>query len=152
MTAHSPSTTSPSRSPTRNLLSKQQNNPVAKIWSLPDQKNDLASVGSKDYPYVITTYRLTEHHLSGVMSRYLPMLAELFESHFAEISLELAKELGIANGDKVTVSLAAGQDRGEGHGHQPAQAVQDRRQDGAPDRSAVALGMEGCRLTAREPG
>jgi len=98
----------PIESPTRNLLSKQQNNPVAKIWSLPDQKNGLAPVGSKDYPYVITTYRLTEHHLSGVMSRYLPMLAELFESHFAEISLELAKELGIANGDKVTVSSPRG--------------------------------------------
>ena len=57
---------------------------------MPDQKNDLAPLGSPDYPYVITTYRLTEHHLSGVMSRYLPMLAELFQSHFAEISHELA--------------------------------------------------------------
>ena len=42
------------------------------------------------------------------MSRYLPMLAELFESHFAEISHELAKELGIANGDKITVSTPRG--------------------------------------------
>jgi formate dehydrogenase major subunit len=78
-------------------------NPVVKIWKVPDQKNELAPVGSKDYPYVITTYRLTEHHLSGVMSRYLPMLAELHHSHFAEISHELAKELGIQNGEKVTV-------------------------------------------------
>jgi formate dehydrogenase major subunit len=93
----------PIESPTRNLLSKQQNNPVAKIWKVPDQKNELAGVGSADYPYVITTYRLTEHHLSGVMSRYLPMLAELFHSHFAEISHELAGELGIQNGEKVTV-------------------------------------------------
>ena len=61
----------------KNLLSKQQSNPVVKIWKVPDQKNELAPVGSPDYPYVITTYRLTEHHLSGVMSRYLPMLAEL---------------------------------------------------------------------------
>jgi len=53
----------------------------------------LAPVGSPDFPYVITTYRLTEHHLSGVMSRYLPMLAELHHSHFAEISHELAREL-----------------------------------------------------------
>jgi formate dehydrogenase major subunit len=76
---------------------------VAKIWTVPDQKNELAPVGSPDYPYVITTYRLTEHHLSGVMSRYLPMLAELHHSHFAEISHELAKELGIENGAKITV-------------------------------------------------
>jgi formate dehydrogenase major subunit len=93
----------PVESPTKNLLSKQQINPVAKIWKVPDQKNDLAPVGSPDYPYVITTYRLTEHHLSGVMSRYLPMLAELHHSHFAEISHELARELKIDNGEKVTV-------------------------------------------------
>jgi formate dehydrogenase major subunit len=98
----------PVESPTKNLLSKQQVNPVAKIWKVPDQKNDLAPVGSADYPYVITTYRLTEHHLSGVMSRYLPMLAELHHSHFAEISHELAKELGIQNGEKVTVSSPRG--------------------------------------------
>jgi formate dehydrogenase major subunit len=98
----------PVESPTRNLLSKQQMNPVAKIWSVPDQKNDLAAVGSPDYPYVITTYRLTEHHLSGVMSRYLPMLAELFHSHFAEISHELADELKIANGERITISTPRG--------------------------------------------
>jgi formate dehydrogenase major subunit len=98
----------PVESPARNLLSRQQANPVAKIWKVPDQKNELAPVGSADYPYVITTYRLTEHHLSGVMSRYLPMLAELHYSHFTEISHELAKELGIANGDMVTVSSPRG--------------------------------------------
>src|SRR5712664_3448333 len=98
----------PMESPTKNLLSRRQNNPAAKVWEVPDQKNELAPMGSKDYPYVITTYRLTEHHLSGVMSRYLPMLAELFESHFAEISHELAGELGIQNGEKITVSSPRG--------------------------------------------
>ena len=98
----------PIESPVKNLLSKQQNNPVAKIWQVADGKNELAAVGSPDYPYVITTYRLTEHHLSGVMSRYLPMLAELFESHFAEISHELAGELGINNGETVTVMTPRG--------------------------------------------
>src|SRR5258706_16295301 len=42
------------------------------------------------------------------MSRYLPMLAELFPSHFAEISHELAGELGIANGERVTVTTPRG--------------------------------------------
>jgi formate dehydrogenase major subunit len=98
----------PVESPTKNLLSRQQINPVAKIWKVPDQKNELAPVGSPEYPYVITTYRLTEHHLSGVMSRYLPMLAELHHSHFAEISHELAKELGIENGEKVTIATPRG--------------------------------------------
>jgi formate dehydrogenase major subunit len=98
----------PIESPVKNLLSKQQNNPVAKIWKVPDQKNELAGVGSAEYPYVITTYRLTEHHLSGVMSRYLPMLAELHHSHFTEISHELAAELGLTNGEMVTVSTPRG--------------------------------------------
>jgi formate dehydrogenase major subunit len=98
----------PIESPVRNLLSKQQNNPVAKIWKVPDQQNELAALGSADYPYVITTYRLTEHHLSGVMSRYLPMLAELHHSHFTEISHELADELALKNGDMVTVSTPRG--------------------------------------------
>jgi formate dehydrogenase major subunit len=98
----------PIESPAKNLLSSRQNNPVAKIWKVPDQRNELAPVGSPDFPYVITTYRLTEHHLSGVMSRYLPMLAELHYAHFTEISHELAKELGIANGDMVTVSSPRG--------------------------------------------
>jgi formate dehydrogenase major subunit len=98
----------PIESPVKNLLSTRQNNPVAKIWTVPDQKNELAPVGSPDYPYVITTYRLTEHHLSGVMSRYLPMLAELHFAHFTEISHELAKELGIQNGDMVTVTSPRG--------------------------------------------
>jgi formate dehydrogenase major subunit len=98
----------PVESPTKNPLSKTQSNPVAKVWQVPDQMNDLAPVGSADYPYVITTYRLTEHHLSGVMSRYLPMLAELHYAHFAEISHELARELKIDNGDMVTVSSPRG--------------------------------------------
>ena len=98
----------PIESPVRNLLSKQQNNPVAKIWKVPDQQNELAPMGSAEYPYVITTYRLTEHHLSGVMSRYLPMLAELHHSHFTEISHELADELALKNGDMVTVMTPRG--------------------------------------------
>ncbi len=98
----------PMESPTKNLLSKRQNNPVAKIWKVGDGMNELAPVGSPDYPYVITTYRLTEHHLSGVMSRYLPMLAELYHSHFAEISHELARELNIENGERITVATPRG--------------------------------------------
>jgi formate dehydrogenase major subunit len=93
----------PMESPVKNRLSRRQTNPVAKVWDVPGGRNELAPVGSPDYPYVITTYRLTEHHLSGVMSRNLPMLAELHHSHFAELSHELARELGIENGEKITV-------------------------------------------------
>jgi formate dehydrogenase major subunit len=42
------------------------------------------------------------------MSRYLPMLAELHYAHFAEISHELARELKIDNGDRITVMSPRG--------------------------------------------
>ncbi len=98
----------PVEAPVKNLLSKQQNNPVVKIWQIADNRNELAEVGSAKFPYVLTTYRLTEHHLSGVMSRNLPWLAEMFASHFAEISQELAAEKGIKHGDVVRVSTPRG--------------------------------------------
>jgi formate dehydrogenase major subunit len=53
---------------------------------------------------VLTTYRLTEHHTAGGMTRTLSRLAELQPQLFAEISPELAAEVGVANGDWITVS------------------------------------------------
>ena len=89
----------PFESPTHNLLSKVQNNPVAKVYNI----GDLNKLGTPDkYPYILTTYRLTEHHAAG-MSRHVPWLSELFFGHFAEIGPEMAKELGIQNGDMITV-------------------------------------------------
>jgi formate dehydrogenase major subunit len=89
----------PFESPTPNLLSKVQTNPVAKVYDI----GDLNRLGTPDqYPYVLTTYRLTEHHAAG-MSRHVPWLSELFYGHFAEIGPEMAKELGIKNGDMVAV-------------------------------------------------
>ncbi len=93
-------------SPIRNPLYKQQTNPVYKYWQQPG--NELAPVGDPKYPYVITTYRLTEHHLSGVMSRWLPWLAELQPELFAEISPELAAEKGIKNLDRVKITSPRG--------------------------------------------
>jgi formate dehydrogenase major subunit len=89
----------PFESPTNNLLSKVQNNPVAKVYDV----GDLNKLGTPDkYPFVLTTYRLTEHHAAG-MSRHVPWLSELFFGHFAEIGPEMAKELGIQNGDMLSV-------------------------------------------------
>jgi formate dehydrogenase major subunit len=61
-------------------------------------------VGDQRYPLVVTTYRLTEHYLSGAMSRWLPWLAELQPELFVELSAELARERGIANLDRVRIS------------------------------------------------
>jgi len=91
----------PWESPVKNLLYKQDRNPLTKIYDVPGNKyNEFAGT---QFPTVITTYRVTEHHLSGTMTRWLPWLAELMPELFVEISPELAKEKGIANGDYVRV-------------------------------------------------
>jgi formate dehydrogenase major subunit len=67
------------------------------------------SIGSfDDYPIVISTYRLTEHHLTGVMTRNLPWLAALMPELFLELSPELAQEKGIETGDMVEIDTARG--------------------------------------------
>ena len=97
----------PFESPATNLLSSVQNNPVAKRWDI----GDANPLGTADkYPYVLTTYRLTEHHAAGT-SRHVPWLSELFTGHFAEIGVEMAKSLSIANGDMITVETPRGRIR-----------------------------------------
>ena len=70
--------------------------------------NALAKVGDPKFPYVITTYRLTEHYLAGAMSRWLPWLTELQPELFVEISPELAQEKGIKNLDWCKISSPRG--------------------------------------------
>jgi formate dehydrogenase major subunit len=97
----------PMESPVPNLLyPKWQTNPIAKIYE--HERNQLAQVGDPQFPIVLTTYRLTEHHLSGAMSRWLPWLAELQPELFVEISPELAQEKGIQNLDWVRITSKRG--------------------------------------------
>jgi formate dehydrogenase major subunit len=100
----------PAESPVVNpLYPERSTSPVIKYWQRED--NALAPAGDAAYPHVLTTYRLTEHHLSGVMSRWLPWLSELQPELFAEIGPELAREKGIANLDLVRVSTPRGEIR-----------------------------------------
>jgi len=97
----------PWESPIPNLLyPTQPRSPVAPVFLRPD--NPYHEIADPRYPYVITTYRLTEHHTAGGMSRWVPWLAELQPAGFVEISPELARELGIATGDWVVVETARG--------------------------------------------
>jgi formate dehydrogenase major subunit len=57
----------------------------------------------------LTTYRLTEHHTAGGMSRTLPHLAELQPELFCELSPQLAAEAGITHGGWVTVRTPRGE-------------------------------------------
>ena len=61
------------------------------------------------FPFVGTTYRVTEHWQTGVMTRHVPWLLEMQPQQFVEMSAELAKEQGIKNGEKVKVSSARGE-------------------------------------------
>lgn len=92
----------PLESPVRNpIYPNQQSNPPAMREERPD--NQYADSPDPRFPYVFSTYRLTEHHTSGAMSRTLPHLAELQPEFFCEISPELAAEKGIENGGWMTV-------------------------------------------------
>jgi len=95
-------------SPVHNALYHQQSNPAAKYFR-DRADNRLAAVGDSNYPIVITTYRLTEHHVSGPMTRWMPWLNALQPSLFAEISPELASERQIRHGDWVIISTPRGE-------------------------------------------
>ena len=93
-------------SPIENPLYQQDKNPLTKYW--PAEGNELITPGDPNFPYVITTYRLTEHHLSGVMTRWLPWLSELQPELFIEMSEELARDRGIGNTDWVRITTPRG--------------------------------------------
>jgi formate dehydrogenase major subunit len=77
-------------------------NPAARVF-----KGDLESMGSaKDFPYVATSYRLTEHF--HYWTKNVRTSAIIQPEQFVEIGEELGKEKGIANGDWVKVSSKRG--------------------------------------------
>ncbi len=95
-------------SPVHNALYHQQSNPAAKYFR-DRADNRLAAIGDPDYPIVITTYRLTEHHVSGPMTRWMPWLNALQPSLFAEISPELAAERKIKHGEWMIINTPRGE-------------------------------------------
>ncbi|TAN40724.1 MAG: formate dehydrogenase, partial [Nitrospirae bacterium] len=94
-----------------NLMSKTKINPAVKIFSDKDKgaAEDIFFSCDMRYPYVATTYRVSEHWQTGVMTRHVPWLAEAVPQQFVELSVELAQEKGISNGDKVIVRSGRGE-------------------------------------------
>ena len=82
-------------------------NPTAQKKERSDNAYAMSPADSR-FPYVLTTYRLTEHHTAGGMSRQLSHLAELQPELFCEISPELADEVGLGHGDWATVFTPRG--------------------------------------------
>ncbi len=98
----------PEESVLENPLYPQQCNPARMEWHRPDNPYHRA-FGDPRFPYVVTTYRLTEHHTAGGMSRWLSWLSELQPEMFCEVSPELAAEKGLVNGRWATVTTARGE-------------------------------------------
>jgi formate dehydrogenase major subunit len=98
----------PQESPFTNPLYRQQRNPLREI--IRHRQNPLQPAGDEPgaevFPYVATTYRLTEHHTAGGMSRTLPYLSELQPEFFCEVSPELAAERGLAHAGWATIITA----------------------------------------------
>jgi formate dehydrogenase major subunit len=95
----------PQESVCQNPLYEQQCNPARMEWARKDNPYHRAWKDPR-FPYVITTYRLTEHHTAGGMTRWLSWLAELQPELFCEVSPELAADMGLENGGWATISTA----------------------------------------------
>jgi len=95
----------PQESLFENPLYRQHRNPARMEWRRPDNPYHRP-FDDPEHPYVITTYRLTEHHTAGGMSRWLPWLSELQPELFCEVSPELAAQRGLQNGEWATISTA----------------------------------------------
>ena len=87
-------------------FSKQLSSPVYKFQT--SDMDKLAKAADPKYPIVLTTYSMTEHWCGGGETRNVPNLLEAEPQLYVEMSPELAKEKGIANGDGVIVESARG--------------------------------------------
>jgi formate dehydrogenase major subunit len=91
----------PAESPVDNPLYGVQSNPTREEIRAPWNRANPSA--SDVFPYAFTTYRLTEHHTAGAMSRTLPYLSELQPEFFVEVSPQLAEERGLEHGGWATV-------------------------------------------------
>jgi formate dehydrogenase major subunit len=98
----------PQESVVENPIYGQQCNPARMEW---DRKENPYHRAHDDprFPFVITTYRLTEHHTAGGMSRWLSWLSELQPEMFCEVSRDLAVEKDLTNGGWATITTARGE-------------------------------------------
>ena len=97
----------PLESPVKNpLYPEHTTNPPAEKKERAD--NVYAFSPDKRFPFVLTTYRLTEHHTAGGMTRPLSHLAELQPELFCEISPQLAALVGVEHGQYATITTPRG--------------------------------------------
>ncbi len=95
----------PHESPVGNALYEQARNPARQVFQRSDNPYHptAGEEGSDAFPFVMTTYRLTEHHTAGGMSRFLARLSQLQPEMFCEVSPELAEARGLRPGGWATI-------------------------------------------------
>jgi formate dehydrogenase major subunit len=93
--------------PIDNLLSGTRRNPAAFLYE--DAPASFAEDDS-EFPYVATTYRVTEHE--HYVTQNVPYLVEAMPDFFVELPVELAERKGIANGGRVRVRSKRGEVEG----------------------------------------
>jgi len=94
-------------SPLNNMLSKTERNPATFIYT--DAAASFAT-DDKEFPYVATTYRVTEHE--HFVTQHVPYLVEAMPDFFIELPVELAEKKGIVNGGRVKVRSKRGEVEG----------------------------------------
>jgi formate dehydrogenase major subunit len=96
----------PHESPVPNALHpRTRTNPALETY--PNEHNPTnppaGEEGSDRYPFVMTSYRIAEHHTAGGMSRFQTRLPELAREMFVEVSPDLARLRGLDHGGWCTV-------------------------------------------------
>ena len=94
----------PHESPSENALYAERASPTRGIYERADNRSNPA--GSDVFPFVLSTYRIAEHHTAGGMSRFSEHLAELAPEPFVEVSPELASLCGLRHNDWATIVTA----------------------------------------------
>jgi formate dehydrogenase major subunit len=95
----------------RNFMSPQFVNPTVKRWEVKGVGTELDVRATCDprFPIIGTTYRVSEHWQTGVMTRWQPWLVEMEPAMFVEMSKELGELKQIKNGEIVMVKSARGE-------------------------------------------
>jgi formate dehydrogenase major subunit len=97
----------PQESPHDNRFYGVRANPTRQLFDRPENAyNPSHGAGAEVFPFVLSTYRLTEHHTAGGMSRTVPYLSELMPELFVEVSPELAAERGLEHAGWATIVTA----------------------------------------------
>ncbi|MBV8600337.1 MAG: molybdopterin-dependent oxidoreductase, partial [Candidatus Eremiobacteraeota bacterium] len=98
----------PEESPFSNLLYEQRANPPRQQFPRPENPYHPSNGAMRRdvFPFVATSYRVTEHHTAGGMTRTVPHLAELQPEFFCEVSPALAELRSLENGGWATIVSA----------------------------------------------